>query len=448
MTGGVLYFSFNWGKIKRCPCGSGIVGRTDSEEKSIVGIMEAKMKKILFLGVLLFLLIVSSTWSQDLENAGSDYTMALQKKGQERVKAFEVYVRKYPDPKANVFTKYAFYWLALEQYNQKNYSEAIVSGEKAIAVGIPEKRNEAGTYLILASSYGVKGTPKFNQAQATKYAEKAISFSRENGFDDLVKQSQAVKNELSGTPATPKGPQTPLDKINALYGARNFEGAISLYNSLGDADKKNQNILEIYADSLFQANRLDQALEKFNEALAKQRKAVTAERIAEIYAKKAKKDKTVLSTAADTAAGAYIEAGLMYKKEGNASRQDADFQLAKFQIGEKYNFNERANKYSAAQKKVKPKVDNTKEIKKLEKEYAKLERTLSAQYQDIAMPDYEQARLDKLTAQIAKLKSGAAGDSGDSKLDLEGEALVKEKEKIDGEYNALLEKIKKKMGIS
>ena len=402
------------------------------------------MKKILFLIVLFFLLIVSSTWGQNLENAGSDYTMALQKKGQERVRAFEEYVKRYPDPKANVFTKYAFYWLALEHYNQKNYSEAIASGEKAIAVGIPEKRNEAGTFLILASSYGVKGSPKYNQAQATKYAEKTIAFSRENGFDDLVKQGQAVKNELSGATAAPKGPQTPVDKINALYGVRNYEGAISLYNSFGEGDKKNQNILEIYADSLFQANRLDQALEKFNEALGKQRKAVTAERIAEIYAKKAKKDKTVL----DMAAGAYIEAGLLYKKEGNASRQDADFQLAKFQIGEKYNFNERAKKYGAAQKNVKPKVDNTKEIKKLEKEYTQLERKLNAQYQDITMPDYEQVKLDKLTVQIEKLKSGTAGDSGDSKLDQEGETLVKEKGKIDGEYNALLDKIKKKLGIS
>jgi len=394
--------------------------------------------------VLFFLLVVSSTWGQNLENAGSDYTMALQKKGQERVRAFEEYVKRYPDSKVNVFTKYAFYWLALEHYNQKNYSDAITSGEKAIAVGIPEKRNEAGTFLILASSYGVKGSPKYSQAQATKYAEKAISFSRENGFDDLVKQGQALKNELSGA-AAPKGPQTPVDKINALYGARNYEGAISLYNSFGEGDKKNQTILEIYADSLFQANRLDQALEKFNEAFAKQKKAVSAERIAEIYAKKAKKDKKFL----DMAAGAYIEAGLFYKKEGNSSRQDADFQLAKFQIGEKYNFNDRAKKYSSAQRNVKPKVDNTKAIKKLEKEYAQLERKLNAQYQDIAMPDYEQARLDKLTAQINQLRTGAAGgDSGDSKLDQEGEALMKEKEKIDSEYSALLEKSKKKLGIS
>ena len=403
------------------------------------------MKKILFLIVLFFLLIVSSTWGQNLENAGSDYTMALQKKGEERVRAFEEYVKRYPDPKANVFTKYAFYWLALEHYNQKNYSEAIASGEKAIAVGIPEKRNEAGTFLILASSYGVKGSPRYNQAQATKYAEKAIAFSRENGFDDMVKQGQALKNEISGaTTAAPKGPQTPVDKINALYGARNYEGAISLYNSFGEGDKKNQTILEIYADSLFQANRLDQALDKFNEAFAKQKKAATAERIAEIYAKKAKKDKKFL----DMAAGAYIEAGLFYKKEGNSTRRDDDFQLAKFQIGEKYNFNDRAKKYSSAQKNVKPKVDNTKEIKKLEKEYAQLERKLNAQYQDITMPDYEQARLDKLSAQIGKLKNGASGDSGDSKLDQDGEALMKEKEKIDSEYNALLEKSKKNLGIS
>jgi tetratricopeptide (TPR) repeat protein len=406
--------------------------------------MEAKMKKVLFLIVLFFLLIVSSAWGQNMENAGSDYTMALQKKGQERVRAFEEYVKRYPDPKANVFTKYAFYWLALEHYNQKNYAEAIVSGEKAIAVGIPEKRNEAQTFLILASSYGVKGSPRYNQAQATKYAEKAISFSRENGFEDLVKQGQAMKNEISGATAAPKGPQTPVDKINALYGARNYEGAISLYNSFGEGDKKNQTILEIYADSLFQANRLDQALEKFNEAFDKQKKAMSAERIAEIYAKKAKKDKKFL----DNAASAYIEAGLFHKKEGSSSRSDGDFQLAKFQIGEKYNFNERAKKYSSAQKNVKPKVDNTKEIKKLEKEYAQLERKLNAQYQDIAMPDYEQARLDKITVQIEKLKGGVTADSGDSKLDQEGEALMKEKEKIDSEYSALLEKSKKKVGIS
>ena len=83
---------------------------------------EAKMKKVFFLIVLFFLLIVSSAWGQNMENAGSDYTMALQKKGQERVRAFEEYVKRYPDPKANVFTKYAFYWLALEHYNQKNYA--------------------------------------------------------------------------------------------------------------------------------------------------------------------------------------------------------------------------------------------------------------------------------------------------------------------------------------
>ena len=129
-----------------------------------------------------------------------------------------------------------------------------------------------------------------------------------------------------------------MDKINALYGARNYEGAIALYNSFGEGDKKNQTILRFTPIRSLSQPAGAQALEKFNEAFAKQKKAVSAERIAEIYAKKAKKDKKFL----DDAASAYIEAGLFHKKEASSSRSDGDFQLAKFQIGEKYNFNERA----------------------------------------------------------------------------------------------------------
>ncbi len=400
------------------------------------------MKKLLAIAVLLVLCSAPLIRAQELENAGVDYTQALEKKGLERIKAFEDYVKKYPDANANTFTKWAYYWLAVENYNSKRYNEAVSYGLKALSLGVPDKQSEATANLVLANAFGVKEGPVYDQAKAGKYADKALALAKEGNFTDILKQAQALKNALGGASAPPKV-QTPTDKINALYAARNYQGAISYYNSLDDSDKKNLTILKIYADSLFQANKYDAALEKFNEAYAKEKKGMTAERIADIYLAKSKRDAKLLDTAIEW----YVEAGLLFGKEKNGGRQDTALKTAKYQLGEKYSYNERAKKYQASLKNIKPAASsNDKEIARLQKEYSKLERDLSAKYQDIEMPSYEQEKLDKLTAQIEKLKAGSA-NTGNEKIDQEGEALVKDKEKIENEFNALVDKIKKRLGI-
>ena len=93
---------------------------------------------------LIFLLAGSFAWTQDMENAGIDYTTALTKKaGAERIAAFETYIKNYPDPAQNVFTKLAYYWLTVDNYNSKNYDKAIRNGEKARSSG--RSGSEAGS---------------------------------------------------------------------------------------------------------------------------------------------------------------------------------------------------------------------------------------------------------------------------------------------------------------
>jgi len=386
--------------------------------------------------------LAPAIWCQSLEEAGVDYTTALQKTpGDQRISAFREYVKKYPDANANIFTKLAYYWLTVDFYNTKNYEQAVQHADKALTLGGMEKKLEAGVYLILASSYGVKSFSRYSLDKAMKYADRTIAFARDNGISDIQQQAQALKKELS-EPKPEARVLTPTDKINAFYNDKRYDEAISFYNSLGDADKKNQTIMEIYADSLLKANRLDAALEKFNEAYAKQRKGLIAERFGDIYLKKASQDKKLL----DKAIAYYIEAGLLFKKEGSQAKMDNCLKNAKYQLSEKYGYNQKAQKFNAAAKKVKAPPDNTKEIKKLELQYRQLERELQKKYPDVEMPDYENEKLEKITQQIEKLQKGAT-PAYTGPNEEEYQALMKEKEKIDKEFDQLLQQVKKATGL-
>ena len=58
--------------------------------------MEATMKRILSFALLIVVFLVPSVWCQNLEEAGVDYTTALQKTpGDQRISAFKEYVKKY-----------------------------------------------------------------------------------------------------------------------------------------------------------------------------------------------------------------------------------------------------------------------------------------------------------------------------------------------------------------
>jgi tetratricopeptide (TPR) repeat protein len=404
--------------------------------------MEDRKMKLRVVALIL-LLAASFSWAQDMENAGIDYTTALAKTSAgERIAALEAYVKSYPDPVQNIFTKLAFYWLSVNYYNSKNYEKAIRNGEKAINLGGLEARLEASAYLILGSSFGVKSYSGYSQEKALKWAEKALDLAQKNGINDIAKDAQALKNELSGVAAKPAKALTSLEKIGSLYNQKKYEEAINLFNSFAASDKGDEKIFDIYARSLMAANKLDAAVKEFTDAYAKSRKAINAERLGNIYLAKANKDKNFY----DQAINYYIEAGLLYKNEKNTSRQDALLKNAQFWLFEKYNFNARIKKYNATVKPVKPVASNENEIKQLQREYDKLERKLNETYGDVEMPMYEQDKLDKIQQQIDKLRAGNKKPADDPNA-VAAQELMKEQQRIEAEFKTLSAQAKKKLGL-
>jgi tetratricopeptide (TPR) repeat protein len=401
------------------------------------------MKKLRALA-LIVLLTGSFVVAQNMENAGIDYTTALAKSSVgERIAALEAYIKNYPDPAQNVFTKLAYYWLTVNYYNNKNYDKAIRNGEKAINLGGLEAKLEATAYLIMGSSFGVKSYSGYSQEKALKMAEKALDFARKNDVADIARDAQALKNELSGAAAKPAKVLTSLEKIGVLYTQKKYEDAISLFNTFSESDKNDEKIFEIYARSLMSANKLDAAVKEFTDAYAKNRKAINAERLGNIFLAKAKKDKRFY----DQAITYYIEAGLLYKNEKNTSRQDALLKNAQFWLFEKYDYNAKIKKYNATVKPVKPVASNDKEIKKLERDLDKLQRQLDETYGDVEMPGYEQDKLDKIQAQIDKLKAGNVKPADDPNAAAAAE-LMKEQQRIETEFKTLSAQAKKKLGIA
>jgi hypothetical protein len=363
------------------------------------------------------------------------------KAGAERIAAFETYIKNYPDPSQNVFTKLAYYWLTFDSYNNKNYDKAIRNGEKAAQLGGLEAKLEAAVYWMLGSSFGVKSYSGYNKETALKWAEKAIDFAEKKDIGDIAKQAQALKNELSGI-VKPVKPLTNLEKIGLLYNQKKYQEVISLYNSFGETDKSNETIFEVYARSLMSANKLDAAVKEFTDAYAKSRRAINAERLGNIFLAKAKKDKKFY----DQAINYYIEAGLLYKNEKNTPRQDALLKNAQYWLFEKYDFNAKIKKYNATVKPVKPVVSNDKEIKKLERDYEKLERQLNETYGDVELPGYEQDKLDKIQQQIDKLKSGGNKPAEDNNS-AAAQELMKEQQRIEAEFKTLSAAARKKLGL-
>jgi hypothetical protein len=215
-----------------------------------------------------------------------------------------------------------------------------------------------------------------------------------------------------------------------------------MYNSFGQNDKNDEKIFEIYARSMMKAGRMDAALKEFSDAYAKTRKAINAERLGNIYLAKAEKEKKFL----DNAINYQIEAGLLYQKEKNSSRQAALLKNAEYWLYEKYNYNAKISKYNASVKPVKPAPSNDKAIKELQYKYDKLDRELQRKYVDIEMPGYEQDKLDAIQAEIDKLKKGGDQPANDPNAALAQE-LKKEEARIEAEFAALTGEARKKLGL-
>ncbi|MCK5056055.1 MAG: tetratricopeptide repeat protein [Candidatus Aminicenantes bacterium] len=400
------------------------------------------MKKLTFF--MLFFIVVAflgfSQKNQDRELARTqDYIAAATKQGAAKIKALKDYIKKFPNTRQK-WTRYAYYSLATENFQSKNFSGAIKYAKETLKIGAPGQGGEEGRlYLVLGNSYGIKGEANFNQSEALKYTDKAIAFaSGRDDLKDVLQEARKLKKSLTGPPPVKL---TPEQKIKRHYSNEEYAQAISFYKSLGAADKGNLEVHKVYANALFKNKNYNSALTEFQALYEKEKKGGYASRMAEIYSKKAKKDKK----SCDSAVRYYLEASLLYQQEQNSSNRKAAFTKARFEIYEKYGFNKKIEAYNKQQQQnVSSAKKNEQEIRRLKLELRKQERHIRRTYErnDIYPPDYELEKKEKLAEKIAALEAGGTVESSD-----EGAKLEEERKRIEKELKDLMAQAKKRLNL-
>lgn len=399
------------------------------------------MKKLIFV-MLMMLLIVLPGFSQqgdeDREVARTqDYIAAATKKGTAKIDALKAYIKKFPDTTQR-WTRMAYYSLAIAYYENKNYAQAIKVGEQRLKMGEFGTGEEGRLTLVVANSYGIKSESVFNKDKALKYTNKAIQLAKKSGDKDVLNTAQALKKKLSAPPP-PK--MTPEQKIKRHYADEEYSEAISYYRSLGAADKNNFEIHLTYANSLFKANKSDSALKEYQTLYSKKKKAIIALRMGDVYSQKAKRDKILF----DSAVNYYLEAGLLYNKEGNNSNMKIAFNKGQYQLFEKYDFNQKQQALEAKLRKSKASAQkNEALIRKKKYELRKLLRKIRNEYdsQNIEAPLYLRDQVENLEKEIAALEAGGSTEDVDEAAKLEDE-----KKRIQKEFEDLKAKVKKRMNL-
>ncbi|HLP57688.1 MAG TPA: tetratricopeptide repeat protein, partial [Candidatus Deferrimicrobium sp.] len=343
------------------------------------------------------------------------------------------YIQKYPDTTGQ-FTRLAYYWLALDYFNAKNYEEAVKRGEERLKMGNFGQGEEARMTLMLGNSYAIKGAPIFDKEKAMQYIEKAMSLGEKANDKDVVKTAQELKKSLSGPVAPPPPNLTPEQKIKHLYSQDQYDEAIAYYKTLGESDKNNPEIQKTYGNALFKADQVDAALKEFQGLYAKDKKAAYALRIGEIYAMKAEKSKVY----SDSAVNYFLEAGLLSQKENNPANVKAAFGNAEYQLCEKYDYNKKVKEFDATQKKGATSAQkNLAAIKTKERELRKLKKKIRDEYEsmDMGAPPYLEDQVTKLETEIQTLKAGGStSDNGElAKLEAEYARIQKELETMKAE---------------
>lgn len=395
------------------------------------------MKKSVFL-ILVSALILFPCFGQEDVGYTKDYIDAMQKKaGVDRINALKTYVKKYPDTSGQ-FTRLAYYWLALDYFQIKNYPEAVKRGEARLKMGSFGRGEEARLTLVLANCYGIKSSPVFDQGKALKYTNKAIALAKKENDKQVLNTAQQLQSKLK-TPAGPK--VTPEKQIKRHYSFEEYSEAISFYRTLKAGDKNNPEIRKVYANSLFKANRLDSALKEFQALYSKDQKAIYALRMGDIYAKKGARNKKLL----DSAVNYYLEAGYLYKKEGVSSNMKVAFGKAEYQLFEKYGFNNKVKALEAKQRKNRSSAQqNAALIKKKKRELRALKRKIRKEYEamDMAPPPYLEQQVEKLEKEIAALEAGGSPDDSAAVDKLEAERA-----KIKKELEDLKAQVKKRLNL-
>ncbi|MCK5004026.1 MAG: hypothetical protein KAS21_03015, partial [Candidatus Aminicenantes bacterium] len=167
-------------------------------------------------------------------------------------------------------------------------------------------------------------------------------------------------------------------------------------------------------------------------------KGVYPKYIGDIYSKKAKSNKKYH----DSAAIHYLEASVLYKKEGSSSNQKIAAGKAKVQLENKYGYKAKYKKYQSDIKKQQSSSQkNDKAIRDAKRAVRNFKRYLRKTYSDVQAPQYELDKQTKLENKVTNLESGFSGSPSSNSA---GEELLKLKKKIDAEYSSLLSKATKK----
>jgi hypothetical protein len=400
---------------------------------------EKTMKKVMFVILIMALVGLPCLFSQanaDREvKRTQDFIAATTKKGTEKVNALMAYIKEFPETSSR-WTRLAHYHLAIGYFELKDYGKAVEYADKTLKIGSLEPGEEGRLLLIIANSYGVKSASIFNQEKAKQFADKAVSFAESKNINDVLAEAKKLKRQLSGPP--PKK-ITPEQQIKMHYSDDDFNAAISYYQKLGATDKANPEIHKTYANSLFKANKLDSALKEFKTLYSKDKKAVYALRMADIYAQKAKRDKALN----DNAVNYYLEASILYGKEGSTSNKNIAYKKAEFQLFEKYGFNKKVKELASQHEKNKASAErNESQIRRLKFDLRKLQRQIQREYTDIEPPPYMTDKVNDLRKKIAALESGASPQATNEAAKLEDE-----KNRIQNELKSLLAKIQKQLGV-
>lgn len=401
------------------------------------------MKKLIFVLVFMSLIILPCLAQSDADKEVArtqEFVAASIKKGAEKIGALKAYIQKFPETSSK-WTVLAYYNVAMESLLLNDCSQAVQYGEKALKMELGDAEH-GRLLLILANAYGNKKGSVFNLDKGNDYVDKTISFAETKNLDDVLNEARKLKAQLAGPP--PKK-MTPEQQIKYSFSLSDYNAVISYYQQLPASDKANEEIHKTYANSLFKADKYDAALNEFQALNNKGKKAIYASKIAEIYGIKAKRNKALVDNVID----AYLDASILYSKEGSSANAKTCMDTARYQLYEKYGTNDRIKKYNAT---VGTEQNSSKknevEIARLEKDLRKEQRRLRKEYesQDIEAPQYELDKIKKLEKKIEALKSGASSSSAAPKND-ESKKLEEELKRVNQEFEDLVAKAKKRMGM-
>ncbi len=393
------------------------------------------MKKLFIIGLLTVTLLLPCFAQQsdaDKEVARTqEFIQATQQKTPEaRIGALQAYIKKFPDTTKR-WTILAYYQLAVNFIQKKDYGKSAEYGEQAMTYGVPTGE-QARLNLILSEAYGVKDSPVYNKTKALKHAEKAIELATDDA--QVRNAAQKIKKGLT-VPPPPK--ETPEQKMKRLVlQDEDFNSAISYFNTLGAADKENPVIYETYASALFKSGKFDQAISIYETLYKSEKKGITAYRLAESYAAKANKVKSFN----DKAVRMYIEAGSLYETEGSGNQKTA-IAKGKRQLFIKYDYFSKMEAYNEKLKKNQSSASkNEAAIAQVKRELRKHQRHMRNTYEGIEPPQYEYDKEAELEKKIQMLQSGGSAD-----LTTERDELKKEETRISKEFDDLVKKVKAEM---